>query len=310
MHNSLVFVRMPNMRNKKRPCPGQLEFHFPRQIEKDRNFDLGGRSFYFFDFDDNVATLATPVGLFDKNTGRELTISSREFAQNALAIGKEGTYSNYFIDFCDSKGSFRYCRDQEIPLFKKFKGTKQQFILDIEAALLGPAYSWKAPSWNCFYHATFNQRPISLITARGHHRETIKKGIDLFVKDGHLPSRPNYLSIYPVSNRHTRADLGDHDLKLDVPELKRRAIHHSVEMAMEQYGTSEHHRFGMSDDDPKNVELITEAMHELKIKYPQMSFFVIQTYEDSFEKREVLATKTREIISKQQSKSDQLSLFL
>ena len=94
-----------------------------------------------------------------------------------------------------------------------------------------------------------------------------------------------------------------------VAELKKHAIRASVEKAISEYGYSPFHRFGMSDDDHKNVELITEEMHDLKIKYPEMSFFVIETFKDSFSKREVLLHETREIISAKESTKPQLSLF-
>ncbi len=186
---------------------------------------------------------------------------------------------------------------------------KQSFIADMQDALDKADHVWKAPSWNSFYHATYNQRPISLITARGHQRETIMAGIDLMVKDGHLPLSPKYHSIYPVSNVDIRKELGDINLTKTVPELKKDAIRFSVSKAIEEYGLSPFHRFGMSDDDPKNIELITEEMRELKVQYPEMSFFVIQTFKDSFTKFEILPHETREIISKKESRSDQLTLF-
>jgi N6-adenosine-specific RNA methylase IME4 len=65
----------------------------------------------------------------------------------------------------------------------------------------------------------------------------------------------------------------------------------------------------MSDDDHKNVELITEEMRELKRKYPEMSFFVIETFKDSFAKFEILQHETREVISAKESVKPQLSLF-
>ena len=73
-------------------------------------------------------------------------------------------------------------------------------------------------------------------------------------------------------------------------------------------------RFGMSDDDPKNVELITAEMKELKKVYPEMSFFVIQTFEDSYVKTEVLEHKTKNSSKGKLSKLtppivDQLKLF-
>ena len=135
---------------------------------------------------------------------------------------------------------------------------------------------------------------MSVITARGHHSETIQKGIELLVKTGHLPHNPNFLSIYPVTNPEIRCnELEDPELKASVADLKRAAIRNSVEKALEVYGESPFHRFGMSDDDPKNVELITEEMKCLKRKYPEMAFYVIQTFEDSFIKTEVLETRTK-----------------
>lgn len=298
-----------NTRKSQIKMGTQLSFDFEVPKKEDRNFHLGGRSFYFFDFDDNVAYLSTPIILFHKKTGEEITLSSGEFAENHRDIGISGKYQNYFMEFNDESGSFRHFRDKKFTATQVKSGVKQTFIQDIEKALEDADYVWKAPSWNSFYHATYNQRPVSLITARGHHPETIKAGIDLMVKDGHLPLAPNYHSIFPVSNVDIRKELGDLNLTKTVPELKKDAIRFSVEKALEDYGNSPFHRFGMSDDDPKNIELITEEMRELKFKYPDMSFFVIQTFKDSYTKLEVLPYETREIISQKQSRSNQLTLF-
>ena len=136
---------------------------------------------------------------------------------------------------------------------------------------------------------------------------TIKNGIKLMVKEGHIPHEPNYLEIYPVSNPQVRHELGDMDLQASVPELKRSAIRQSVEKAIQTYGYSPYHRFGMSDDDPKNVDLIFEEMRELKRKYSEMSFFVIHTKEDSFEKHEIILKKRRK--KAVASQNNQLSLL-
>ncbi len=288
----------------------QLELPFERPLELDRNHHLGGKSFYFFDFDDNVAYLSTPIVIFHKTTGEELLLSSGEYSREHRNIGKFGIYSDYFFDYKDETGSFRYFRDQKFKLLEKVTRKKQTFLTDIAEALNQKDYAWKAPSWECFFHATYNQRPMAVITARGHEKETIKEGIRLMIRDGHLPYDPNYLTIFPVTNPQIRKlELGDHNLTSSVAELKRSAIRESVEEAIKKYHYSPYHRFGMSDDDPHNVELITEEMKLLKQKYPEMSFFVIQTFRDSFIKNEVLATKTRNVVSRSESKLDQLSLF-
>ena len=182
-------------------------------------------------------------------------------------------------------------------------------ICSLEEASFVNYYLWKAPSWNCFYHATFNKRPTSIITARGHHETTIKQGINQIVQEGHLPYDPNYLSIFPVSNPDTRKQLGDSELKSSVPDLKRSAIRESVDLALRKYGYSPHHRFGMSDDDPKNVEMITEEMRALKRKFPEMSFFVIQTNEDGYEKLEVKYHSTKRKRKITPNNQSQLDLF-
>jgi hypothetical protein len=276
------------------PAPpiGQLELPIAREIGPDRNADKGGRSFYFFDFDDNVAFLTTPIVVFHKDTGHELRLSSGEYAQVHRHVGRIGPYADYQIDLCDRKGTFRHFRDQDISFVQKMMGQKQMFVQDLAAALGFPDLQWKGPSWSCFYHATLNQRPVSVITARGHNPETIREGIELLVQKNYLPYEPNYLSVYPVTNGRVRIELGDGEMKMSVATLKKAAIRASVEKAIEVYGYSPFHRFGMSDDDPHNIELIVEEMTSLKNKYPEMSFFVIETQQGRFVKFEVYQDRT------------------
>ncbi len=276
---------MSDQQDKK--IKSQLELGQTRLKEPDRNHSRGGRSFYFFDFDDNIAFLTTPLVLFHKKTKEELHLSSAEWAVHHSSIGKEGIYSEYEIDFDDIDGTFRCFRDIDLSEIERQNGKKQTFVEDILLALKNLDSLWKGPSWDCFYHAVFNQRPISVITARGHSAETIRAGIYELVKAGWLPAEPNYLSIFAVSNKQTRISVGDHDFKQSTAELKQHAIRASVEKAIEVYGYSPHHRFGMSDDDPKNIQLIVEEMTRLKGKYPEMSFFMIETHNGSFTKHEI-----------------------
>lgn len=265
----------------------QLEFNINKEPERDRNYSVGGRSFYFFDFDDNIACLTTPLILFHKETGQELALSSQDWANVHHLIGKVGSYKDYEIRFCDRTGTFKHFRDHEAQELEKLGHREQVFVRDIQAVLGYSDLDWKGPSWECFYHACFNQRPISIITARGHHPETVKEGIKKFVEAGWLPQEPNYLTIYPVSNVAIRRELGDIHLNLSTAELKQRAIRKSVEKAFEKYGFSTHHRFGMSDDDPKNLSLIITEMRALKQSYPEVCFFVIETHNGQFVKHEI-----------------------
>lgn len=272
--------------------PRQLELPMNREFEPDRNFLSGGRSFYFFDFDDNVAFLTTPIILFEKDSGRELAISSGEYAGVQKQVGQAGHYQNFEIRIDPKQGSFRNFRDKDIGFLERIIGRRQIFLQDLAAALGKPDLVWKGPSWSCFYHAVLNQRPVSLITARGHSPQTLKDGVSLLVSRQFLPFEPNYLSLYPVSHPETRAALGCKTGETPVPLLKRAAIRASVEQALMVYGESEHHRFGMSDDDPHNIALIVEEMRELKRQFPKMSFFVIETQAGRFVKSEVFVDHT------------------
>lgn len=277
--------------SSKIPLKSQLEFSLERPQEKDRNFHKGGRSFYFFDFDDNIAMLPTVTYIFHKKTGKEVALSSGAFARFGKSIGVRGEFKDYSVNFNDSKGTFRNFRDKDFSTIERLLKKKQSFIHDLETILKRPDYEWKGPSWSCFYHAVYNQRPLSLITARGHDPETIKEGIKLLHKKGHLPSEPNYLSIFPVSNPKVQKHFSG-DAELDVATLKGRAIQASFYRALEVYGDNPHHRFGMSDDDPKNIELITNEMNRLKARYPEMSFYVIETHEGKFIKKEIFSPES------------------
>ncbi len=284
----------------------QLELGIQRSQEDDRNFKRGGRSFYFFDFDDNIAILSTPTFIFHRQTGEEKKLSTREFGEHSGTIGKSGPYKDYEVRFDDENGSFRNFRDRDLSLIERLAGKRQPFIEDLMHALGLPDYNWKGPSWNCFYHAVFNRRPLSLITARGHKPKTMKDGMRLLVSEGHIPHEPNYLGLYPVNCPETRTLLGK-SFDAPVAEMKQTAIRASVERAFEQYGYNEHDRFGMSDDDPKNIELIIEEMTRLKRNYPKNSFFVFDTHKGQFLRREVFDGRTEDKVVSAQF--HQLSLF-
>lgn len=276
----------------KKQATHQLELPLKRAYEPDRNLKEGGRSFYFFDFDDNIAFLSTPIFIFHKDTGLELSLSSHEFAQHSQWIGEKGPYKEYAVKYCDLTGSFRCFRDQEFSMVEKFMGRRQKFVDDLAHALGFEDFKWKGPSWNCFYHAVYNRRPISIITARGHHPKTMQNGLNLLANEGHLPHKPNLFAIFPVSHPGVRKKLGLGP-NARTPEAKQKAIRRSVELAVKKYGLGPH-RFGMSDDDPQNVHWITEEMSVLKREFPHMSFFVIETSGGKMVKREVFIDHTED----------------
>lgn len=255
------------------------------QIERDRNFELGGRSFYFFDYDDNVVHLPTKIVLFHRETQAESLVSTEEYAAMHGDLGKPGTPWELFELRDHPHGSYRNFREQPKELLN---GREQPLIEDMITAIKNPFLEWRGPSWDFFYKAVKNNRAIAIITARGHHPHTIRRAINLLVQSRDLSVSPNFLSVYPVSHEATRNYLGDTENQLSVAELKKRAIKVAVQDAFECYGENEFHRFGMSDDDTKNVALIIEAMRELKAQYPKNQFFVFNTNARQMLRHEIL----------------------
>lgn len=244
----------------------QQELPIPRAIHPDRNAEKGGKSFYFFDLDENVFHVESAHYVFHKKTQEIKELSGKIFWEEYDTIGKKGFLKDYEVRPEDLQGSFRRFRD--IPGVDM---SQQPLLEDLEKALQNG--EWMGPSWNQFHHAVLNQRPVAVITARGHHPETIRAGMQMFRDKNILPSLPNYLSVLPVSHPEVTQILGGGS----VPELKRKAIRYAVELAFETYGLNEYHRFGMSDDDPKNVQKIIEEFIALKKDYPKNAFFIIET---------------------------------
>lgn len=271
----------------KPPSFGQIPLAIPAERGRDRNFEHGGRSFYFFDFDDNIVHLETKIVLFHKSTGSEKEISTSEYPNIHSLLGKKGTEWEHYIAHEEASGGGSYRNFRELPA-DLLKGHPQPLIADMHTALQNPYRDWRGPSWNFFAHAVNNNRPVAVITARGHHPHTIRRAIDLLVLSGDLDAHPNYLSVYPVSYPETRRALGDHEMKLNTGELKKIAIKAAVSDAFACYGENPFHRFGMSDDDPKNIALIIEAMRDLKESYPQNAFFAFNTHGGSILREEVL----------------------
>ncbi|WP_299084016.1 hypothetical protein [uncultured Ruegeria sp.] len=251
----------------------------------------GSISFYFFDFDDNSMFLDTPVFLRNAKTGEEKAVSTHEFATVRNELGKPGEWE----DFEYYEKTYSHFRD--IAPENLRPGQEQYFVQDIKKALEQPKEVWQAPAWPLLQYACAKQRPVSFITARGHSRDTIRQGVKALVDAGELDCEPNYLDIYAVSHpgmvEELLKDLSDEEsdlienMKDRTSALKRIAIHKIVDKALQKHGDKPAHRFGMSDDDPENIDLIVKAMCDCKKKYLDKRFFVINTHHGEHVKLEV-----------------------
>jgi catechol 2,3-dioxygenase-like lactoylglutathione lyase family enzyme len=234
-------------------------------------------SFYFFDVDDNLIFLATKLYLWNAETQREQAISSGQFAAVQSDLGRPGPWqawavrSQTFRDFNDQPG---------------MPTDQQTFVRDIVSAAKGGA-AWQGPSWPLMVHAAKMQRPIAIVSARGHSPTTIQAGLQALVNLGWLAALPPILGVYTVTNPEVLASIGVLDPATTVPSAKKIAIKHAVATALERYGSGPPHRFGMSDDDPANVVLAISAMRDCKLEHPDKRFFVVNTNGKEFVKLEI-----------------------
>ena len=119
-----------------------------------------GLKYYAFDWDDNLMKMPTQIVLKNEQ-GDEVGMSTEDFAEYRTDIGN--TPFNYngetIVGF--SNEPFRYFRTEG----------DQKFLRDIENAPLvrGP--------WMDFVEAINNGSIFSIITARGHNPNTLKKGV-------------------------------------------------------------------------------------------------------------------------------------
>lgn len=242
---------------------------------------MSGTSLYLFDFDDNIMFLDTPIVLIDTETRTEREVSTGTFARIHQQLGRPGPWQS----FSSFTGSFRHFRDQ--PAAELGDAGEQRFVRDVRAAIAADPEAWKGPVWGVFRYACERRRPVSLLTARGHAPETLKAGIDVLVTAGLLPRTPDYLQVLPVSNDEVRRELGDANLDLTIPVLKKRGILAIVDAAEQTFAPNGPTRYGMSDDDPANVGLIIQAMSVAKSRYPKARFFVVNTHEGQRVKLEI-----------------------
>ena len=157
------------------------------------------QSFYFFDIDENILHLPTRVHLLNTMTGEERPMRQHEYEEIKAYLGVPGLWEDWADPPARAYREFADGQD---------RNGEEYLLRDVRRAL--DTANWRGPSWKIFKYAVLKRRPIAIITARQHSRETIKAGIKLLVDAGHLPEEPDYLAIYPVSNPDVREELGTH----------------------------------------------------------------------------------------------------
>jgi hypothetical protein len=134
-------------------------------------------SYYSLDWDDNILHMPTKI-LMDQKVGEDsweqIEVSTAEFAK--VRNDKE----NYRIRNNDPKEAFSEFRDT---------GSRGDiaFLQDVQIALSNRAF---APSWDAFIKCLSDGSLFSIITARGHEPDSIRKGVE-FIIDNYLTKQPS-----------------------------------------------------------------------------------------------------------------------
>lgn len=157
--------------------------------------------YYAFDWDDNLMFMPTTIILLSEND-EEVPMSTEDFAEHRHQVGKEpfSYKGTTIVDFAPDE-------------FRNF-GTKgdKRFLLD---CMMAPA----GPSWNDFIECVNGGSIFSIITARGHHPDTLKEGVYNLImanKNG-LNSRTLAENLYKYRNIGNEVS-GDRKIKALTPK--------------------------------------------------------------------------------------------
>ncbi|MBF0547970.1 MAG: hypothetical protein HQM08_26270 [Candidatus Riflebacteria bacterium] len=235
---------------------------------------------FTFDWDDNIFRMPTKIMVFHKQTGKEMPISTAEFAQVRSEIGKSGTkYADYEIQGAYATGSMRYFGDGS-------EDGSARFQKDMDTAMAGPPDSWKGPVWDDFAVAMSREATAShtwLITARLHAAGTIHAALSELCKRGLIEHVPPVANIWPVCDPdfpgRFRITFGVEPPPGNAsnPSLRKAAVMEQILDQIEHTplpasapevigpdgkGKGRFHLWGFSDDDHGNVEKAIEIVQK------------------------------------------------
>lgn len=272
--------------------------------------------YYCFDWDDNLLTMPTLI-LMDHRVDDKWVfnpVSTEHFAE--IRSDKENwrpsqEVPNAYIEFSDdgSRG-------------------ESAFLEDLKTAIGGSVSPQdpvkKSPSWNTFIKCIVNGSLFSIITARAHKPETLRKGVEWII-DNYLSFEQkkemynNCLAFYyifgvPGRFEPTFDNISKHPLiskwldqcgfygvsykgfiekhksgGAESPEVgKEIALREFVDRVArfaQQLGVK--FKLGVSDDDRKNYLHLTSVLSELKKIYPEGEFTGIFTGGGQYQKNDI-----------------------
>lgn len=229
-----------------------------------------------FDWDDNIFNMPTKIVLFDKQTGKELPVTTGEFANIRDKVGVSGKWRSFEIRKDNTTGSFRFFRDSP---------TGNYFLDDIQTALktMKPEV-WQAPAWKAFAEALSNPETasrVSIITARGHPPNEIMEGLQYLQKHRYLKHLPPFEKLHAVGGTENPSHAKVQVMRKDLDALQATAIRADTPPVMNAAGTSTQkmHLWGFSDDDYGNYQVaLKELSKDIQAgKYPDVKVTLFYT---------------------------------
>ena len=249
---------------------------------------------YSFDWDDNIINMPTTIKMLKKTDSgwEKVDIGTSEFS-------RVRDDENYDLD----EGAF----DNFI--------SEESFLNDLQLALNNSSF---APSFEKFKEALIYANPISIITARGHNPEVLRKGMDLVIShtfnedelskmidniqqeipelEGETPEiiLKTYLDsneYHPVTSASfahkfgleaSSAENPEENKKIALRDYVTKIVTKAKEMVNTKYSKLS---IGFSDDDLGNVNAIIPFIEEvLQVEFPEVDFVVYDTSDGGMNK--------------------------
>jgi hypothetical protein len=235
----------------------QREQTFTRNVTTAATPPVGAIMRWVFDWDDNIAFMPTKIYLFEKGTGRELEISTRDYAENRKDLEKGiGKYANYEVRSEKITGSFR-----------RFENgiDGNYFLQDLASMVEGPEFGQrKGPAWNDMIEALNNEmmaKQFMILTARSNHPQELYEGLQYLQKKGIIKYLPPLANIRTASNPKDPSgakalefvQMLDNDARVAINNLGPEVLDRD---AIRKVRT---HLIGYSDDDWNNFEAVMNA---------------------------------------------------
>jgi len=228
--------------------------------------------YYAFDWDDNIMMMPTKI-MVKSDSGEVVPMGTADFAEYRGLIGKEPfDYNGHSIVSYDDSPfrNFRYPSGDE------------QFIKDSLVAELGP-------SWDDFVECLNGGSIFAIITARGHHPETLRSAVKALIESERegisktqvMSSLTKYREMAAMGSEGE--DIIEQYLDMcrfhpvsfsgagaDNPEAAKLEALNAFMSYVRQMNQDLPTKVGFSDDDPGNIDVVEKHLggeENLTIKY-------------------------------------------